>query len=205
MAIISKFDTLLKLIYNIFKNSTWKTTFENVFFSFRIDDFERTSSVKGILGDKNSKKGDFVLTEKDTNKKIVLEVKKYCKVGSILDKIDRKYDLVICIEVIEHLFEEDSKIALNNLCECTDDIIFSSSPEDFEEKTHHNVQKPSYWANLFAKNKFYRDVKSDVTHITSWAGRFIKKEKMVPIIADYEDRLWELNADKQTMQNNLYL
>lgn len=41
--------------------------------------FERTSGVKGALGDKNSKKGDFVLTEKDTNKKIVLETKNWSK------------------------------------------------------------------------------------------------------------------------------
>ena len=68
-------------------------------------------------------------------------VKEYCKVGSILDEFDRKYDLIICIEVVEHLFEKDSKKAIENLCKYSDDVIFSSTPDDFEEKTHHNVQK----------------------------------------------------------------
>ncbi len=38
--------------------------------------FERTSNIKGIAGKGNTGKGDFVLTDKNTNKKIVLEAKK---------------------------------------------------------------------------------------------------------------------------------
>ncbi len=41
--------------------------------------FQNTSSISGISGAKNSKKGDFVLTEKDTNKKIVIEAKNLSK------------------------------------------------------------------------------------------------------------------------------
>ena len=41
--------------------------------------FEKTGGIKGISGAKNSKKGDFVLTEKNTNKKIVLEAKNLSK------------------------------------------------------------------------------------------------------------------------------
>jgi len=41
--------------------------------------FQNTGAIKGISGDKNSKKGDFVLTEKDTNKKIVIEAKSLSK------------------------------------------------------------------------------------------------------------------------------
>lgn len=41
--------------------------------------FEKTGAIKGVSGDKNSKKGDFVLTEKSTNKKIVLETKNLSK------------------------------------------------------------------------------------------------------------------------------
>lgn len=41
--------------------------------------FEKTSAIKGVSGDKNSKKGDFVMTEKITNKKIVIEAKNLSK------------------------------------------------------------------------------------------------------------------------------
>lgn len=41
--------------------------------------FEKTGAIKGVSGDKNSKKGDFVMTEKITNKKIVIEAKNLSK------------------------------------------------------------------------------------------------------------------------------
>ena len=41
--------------------------------------FEKTGAITGIAGDKNSKKGDFVLTERNTNKKIVIEAKNLSK------------------------------------------------------------------------------------------------------------------------------
>lgn len=41
--------------------------------------FQNTSGIAGISGAKNSKKGDFVLTEKDSGKKIVIEAKNLAK------------------------------------------------------------------------------------------------------------------------------
>ncbi len=135
-------------------------------------------------------------------------IKDYCKVGSILNPLDRKYDLIVCMEVIEHLFEEDSKKALENLCKYSNDIIFSSTPEGFEEKTHHNVKRPSYWAKLFAKKNFFRDTKFDANFITTWAGRYRKTDKIdQEVIGDYDDKMWELNSDNQvnlwTTQTNI--
>jgi len=119
-------------------------------------------------------------------------VKPYCKVGSILNPIDSKYDLAICIEVLEHLFEEDAKIAISNICKCSNDVIFSSTPTDIHEKTHHNVKKPSYWAKLFAENGFYRDTDSDYSFITPWAARFKKKiMSEEELLVSYEDQLWD--------------
>ena len=40
---------------------------------------KRPAQPREIAGDKNAKKGDFVLTEKDTNKKIVIEAKNLSK------------------------------------------------------------------------------------------------------------------------------
>ena len=45
-----------------------------------------------------------------------------------------------------------------NLCPHTADVLFSSTPFDYDEATHLNVQPPDYWAALFARHGFYRDV-----------------------------------------------
>ena len=41
--------------------------------------FQKTGAIKGVSGARNSKKGDFVFTEKDTHKKIVIEAKNLSK------------------------------------------------------------------------------------------------------------------------------
>ena len=53
------------------------------------------------------------------------DIKPYCKVSSILDPFPEKYyDLIVCIEILEHLPEEDARKAIKNLYKHTDDIIF---------------------------------------------------------------------------------
>ena len=58
----------------------------------------------------------------------------------------QKYDLLITIEVAEHLYEEDASKFIENICRYSDKIIFSSTPDDIYEKTHFNVQQAEYWA-----------------------------------------------------------
>ena len=56
------------------------------------------------------------------------DIKKFCKVGSILDPLERQYDLIITIEVMEHLLPEEGRKAIENLCRYTDDILITSTP-----------------------------------------------------------------------------
>ncbi len=118
----------------------------------------------------------------------------HCWVGSVLEPFPRRYDLIICIEVLEHLPKPDSEKALSNLCQHTDDILFSSSPDDYAETTHFNVQPPEYWAELFAHQGFYRDLDFDASFITPWAARFRRSERLAParIVKGYERRFWGL-------------
>jgi len=95
------------------------------------------------------------------------DIKPYCKVSSILDPFPEKYyDPIVCIEISEHLPEEDVRKAIKNLCKHTDDIIFSSTPSDFHEPTHLNVQPAEYWIRLFSECGFYRDVFFDGSFIS---------------------------------------
>lgn len=80
------------------------------------------------------------------------------KVHSILEPIPlrngQKYDLAICIEVLEHIPPEQADLALDNLCNASDMILFSSSPDDFDEPTHFNVLPIAEWQRLFALRGF---------------------------------------------------
>lgn len=80
----------------------------------------------------------------------------YVQKRSILDApVAFQNDIVICIEVVEHLMPEDADLAIENLCVMSGQyILFSSSPDDFSESTHHNVQSEEYWLDLFELNGF---------------------------------------------------
>ncbi len=116
-----------------------------------------------------------------------------CRVGSILEPFNRRFDLIVTIEVLEHLKPEDAEIAVANFCAHADDILFSSTPFDYKEASHFNVRPPEYWAGLFARHGFYRDLDHDASYITRWAVRFRKDKLTTPrVVANYERTLWRL-------------
>ena len=82
------------------------------------------------------------------------DIRQYCSVGSLTEKISGKFDLVVCIEVLEHMSEEDGLKAIANMTAATDHVVFSSSPTDLTEPTHVNVKPAIYWMRLFAKQGF---------------------------------------------------
>ena len=82
------------------------------------------------------------------------------------EPLPHQYDLIVSIEVLEHMPKEHSEKAIRNLCMASEDILsFSSTPFDYKEITHWNVQVPEYWAEQFAKYNFYRDVDFDASFI----------------------------------------
>ena len=133
--------------------------------------------------------------------KVRVDLKTYCRIASILDPITEKYDLIICIEVLEHLSSEVSRQAIQNLCLASDDIIFSSTPCDYGEVTHSNVQPPEYWAELFALSGFVRDVDFDASFITPWATRYRRNQEPFHRVArDYERKFWYLWKENLEMR-----
>ena len=138
--------------------------------------------------------------------KVRPDIQQYCWRGSIADPLPRRYDLIVSIEVLEHLPRQAAEAALN-LCQFTDDFLFSSSPVDHRETTHFNVQPPEYWADLFLSHGFVRDVDCDASFITSWATRFRRQSVTLHrVVHDYERRFWPVwkeNADLRSLVNEL--
>jgi GT2 family glycosyltransferase/SAM-dependent methyltransferase len=98
--------------------------------------------------------------------KVRRDIKDYCSVGSLTDPIPGRFDLITCIEVLEHLRPETVRSAVANLCAASDVILFSSTPSDLDEPTHHNVRPPIYWLQLFSEFDFWPDARLDASFLT---------------------------------------
>ena len=97
------------------------------------------------------------------------DVRFWCEVGSIADPIDAEFDLVTCIEVLEHMPEAEAVRAVEVLAAAAPRILFSSSPTDLVEPTHVNVRPPIYWLNLWARAGFAPSVTHDAGYLAPHA------------------------------------
>jgi hypothetical protein len=126
----------------------------------------------------------------------------YCWVGSVTDPFPQEYDLIVCIEVVEHMPKAEAEKAIEDICRYTDDVLFSSTPFDYKEVTHLNVQPPEYWAELFAHQGFFRDLDFDASFITPWAVRFRRKlEPLAHLVRDYERRFFLLSKENSELRS----
>jgi 2-polyprenyl-3-methyl-5-hydroxy-6-metoxy-1,4-benzoquinol methylase len=129
------------------------------------------------------------------------DIRPYCWEGSIFDAFPQRYDLIVCMEVVEHLPRNEAERAIDNLCRHADDIIFTSTPIDYREYTHYNVRQPDYWAGLFAERGFFRDWEMDMSFIMPWAMRVRRtNEPAHRAIPPYERRLWEVTQEIDTLR-----
>ena len=94
------------------------------------------------------------------------------------------------------LDQKDISSAIEKLCHATDDIIFSSTPFDYEESSHVSVHNPEYWVEQFAYNGFYHDVMYDCSYISVQAMRFRRGEKTkIDLVNDYERVLFQKHQE----------
>ncbi len=102
------------------------------------------------------------------------DIRPYCRVGLATEPLNREYDLVTCIEVVEHLTDQDGRACIKHLTEKAGAVLFSSSPTDFTEPTHINVRPILYWARIFRENGFHPDATLNPDVLTLQAMVFKK-------------------------------
>lgn len=109
------------------------------------------------------------------------KIQPYLRVASACEDLPKDmpqhYDMVINVEVIEHMTMEDGAKALDKMCTYADTILFSSTGEDYDDPTHINVQQPEFWAKQFAERGFYKNLQYDMEYLSKYAFAFHKKEK----------------------------
>jgi SAM-dependent methyltransferase len=97
------------------------------------------------------------------------DVRPWCAVGSLVDPIEGEYDLITCIEVLEHIAEDDALHVIASLAASAPRILFSSTPTDLDEPTHINVRPTSYWLSRWAEVGFAASVTHDAGYIAPHA------------------------------------
>ncbi|MGS0687145.1 methyltransferase domain-containing protein [Nakamurella sp. GG22] len=112
------------------------------------------------------------------------------EVRDLVQPLDRRYDLITCIEVLEHMSIEQSRLAVANLCAATDLIVLSTTPDDFDEATHINIRQPAAWAQDFAVHGFFRRTDIDAGFISPWATVFARaRTTATELVTRYEAML----------------
>jgi SAM-dependent methyltransferase len=122
----------------------------------------------------------------------------HVRVGDLTEPLEGRYDLIACVEVLEHIEPGLVEKVVSNLVAATDKILLSTTPEDFREGTHVNVRPPAYWAALFADHGFHRRFDVDASFLTPWAV-LLQRRDATPreLVSDYETVLWDLRRENR--------
>lgn len=103
-------------------------------------------------------------------------VQPYCAVADVRTAAIGRFDVAICMEVVEHLDPADAPLAIANIAASANTVYFSSNPDrDFPEESHVNVQEPPYWERLFNRCGMVRAPGTQPDYIAPWALRFERK------------------------------
>ncbi|HWJ42753.1 MAG TPA: methyltransferase domain-containing protein [Solirubrobacterales bacterium] len=131
-------------------------------------------------------------------------VREYCQVGTLTAPLPRRYDLVVSVETLEHIPPAEANAAVANLCAATDRLLLSSTPDDFGEATHLNVQAPEAWSAMLAQNGFLRDVEHDVSYVTPWAALYSRSEEpLTESVRRYDRSWWRLRRETDQLRDSL--
>jgi 2-polyprenyl-3-methyl-5-hydroxy-6-metoxy-1,4-benzoquinol methylase len=117
-------------------------------------------------------------------------VREYCEVRSLAEPLPRRYDLIVSIEVLEHIPPAEASAAIANLCAATDRLLLSTTPDDYGEITHLNVQPSEAWSAALAGESFLREVEHDVSYVTPWAALYIRRDEPLAETVRRYDRSW---------------
>ena len=131
--------------------------------------------------------------------KAQLQIPRECLIKQDLTQpfqIDRQFDLVMSLEVAEHLPESCAKDIVKRLVSAGDVILFSAAIPHQGGTNHINEQWPEYWAELFAEHgyipvDYLREKIWNNESVNYWLAQnllfYVKKESLskYPKLAEY--------------------
>ena len=118
-----------------------------------------------------------------------------------------RFDVVTCIEVIEHLPREDSRKAVEWLCSLADVVVFTSTPRHYAEPSHIAVRPVEEWSVYFENAGFHRsfDVELEsLEHLPWWAAVYVRGEaSTTQLVRQYERVLGAEREERRAIREAL--
>ncbi len=125
-------------------------------------------------------------------------------------KLNKTYDLVLCLEVAEHLATSSADIIADSLTRLGKTIVFSAATTDQGGQNHINEQEFSYWKQKFESRgyviiDFFRPVFWNEKKVQWWY-----KQNMFLIIhnsldtSKYQSQKKDFSADNLLIHPELY-
>lgn len=101
--------------------------------------------------------------------------------------LKKKYDLVISLEVAEHLEEFSADSFVESICLHSDTIIFSAAIPGQGGQNHLNEQWPNYWAKKFSKHSYvFLDLIRPLIWDNPWVDYWYKQNIFLVVKTDNE-------------------
>jgi SAM-dependent methyltransferase len=72
-----------------------------------------------------------------------------------------KFDLALCIEVLEHIPEKYADLVVETICKCSDILFISAARKGQQGEGHLNCQDKPYWIEKFGKHGY------EVSHVSA--------------------------------------
>jgi SAM-dependent methyltransferase len=101
-------------------------------------------------------------------------VQDQCVVASLIKPIDGCYDLITCIDVLEHVPPSDVRVVLDNLCRATRRILLSPAPWSDGESGGLEVHTPGHWSSLLADKDFQPEPAYDASYLAPGAALYVR-------------------------------
>ncbi len=125
--------------------------------------------------------------------------------------LDDIFDLLLCLEVAEHLEEKYAENLISNLTKMSDTIVFSAAIPGQGGQNHINEKPPQYWLGIFEKFGFYlyedfRDRFWNDPNIDWWykQNMFVFKRRIVGVISNEIELIYKIHYElwERELQQN---
>lgn len=134
-------------------------------------------------------------------------VREHCWAASLTEPLPRRYDLITCMEVMQHIDPADAEKVITNLCNATDRLLLSTCPfgsAKAGDPAQVNVQPPEVWAGLLASEGFLRDIDHDASYLTPWAALYRRTDATLSeTVQRYERAWWGLHGEVADLRGSL--
>jgi hypothetical protein len=97
------------------------------------------------------------------------DIRALCQEGNAADPIPAGFELIVCLDVLQHLSEAKALAAIERMCAAAPRILFASSPVAPPGETPPTVRPVSFWLARFAEHGFAPAIGYDAGYLGAHA------------------------------------